>query len=1032
AAVLGFEDFRIVEIGSDLDFGIDIQAPGALTVEDSVPGDGVPDFLSLELGNVVNAVDSDDDPGDPDDRLVLEVDARVVDVPSNVGAGQDADGSVRNSAALEYSGLSFAAVADLDIVEPVLSLGKTLETDLVDAFDVVRVDLRIEHAAVSTAVAYRVIVRDDMPAPAASYTGLVSEDCPGAVDVDLADPESDVTFSLAEPLTLGQGCTLSYEMTVGPAVEPATTYEGVATLEWDSTPAGEAAGALLNRRGLAAVTGSFTILAPTLVKVVTATDFDPTGSVYHNPGRTDLTIGEEVCYEVEAYFPEGVTPSVSLADLLPTGSGSGMLGLTSAALLETGANLSFDGTGQVTSADEVAGDGILDTVRVDLGTVTNGVADNQVGPGDRVLLQVCAVLLDEADNVDGRVVTNKARLSFSGAGLQTARARAEVVSPSISLDKQFVDLESDVATIRLELGNEGTAPAYDLEILDTLTDATWSTGSIEILAVAEDFLAETRDSSDGSTVAFVSGPGEALDPGQSVAFLFRAPIQPSVIADPDSEITNLAVNTLASTLPGVAVVERELDAVEASAVLGYPRLEVRKTASLVADNDASGHVSPGDTVRYELRVENVGGGIATEVVLVDQPDDLTTVIPESISTSGEAVWSAPPLGQWRITFAALAAGASVTAVYDVSIDPMPLDVMEVSNQAEVSWRQASNGTLSDDPATPEPADPTRMPVVALPDLTIAVEAPATAVPGEPLAYLITWAHQGDRTARGVVLEVELPVDTTFDADASDGRLTCPEGVCALDLGTVVAGESGSVVLGLQASPIPDIANDTVRLQVSIEDDLSQGPDPTPENNQGLAETPWARPGGKALSLRKELSHAPQVSIGGSVVYEVVVTVPEASTVRAASLVDTISGNLAIESVGDQVVDSLLVVSPGAIQIDGGRVEWALGTIENPDLDPETDENIRMVVRSRLVNSAENQQGVEVSVPAELTWAPAGVDQASVQIEVVEPQLALRASSDPAIAVSGDEVTIRLQIHHSAGSGADAHDVTVREILPDGL
>ncbi|MEM1177952.1 MAG: FG-GAP-like repeat-containing protein [Acidobacteriota bacterium] len=1033
-AVLAFEAYRLITAGTDLTMANEPAAATSWQVEDTAPTDGFDDLVRLTLGQVTNLIDADDDPADPNDQLVLEIDARVIDVAANVGAGDSADEAVRNTATVSYNGDSYAAVADIDVVEPELSLQKTLTETFVDAFDTVDVELTLRHTADSTADAFNLVVLDTLPSSDATFVSMLSNNCPGAVDATVDPAGADVSFELVNPLPLGVSCSVYYRFEIGPDVEPSRTYDAPATLRWDSTAAGEDLEPVNNRRGAAGALASWTVIAPTVVKVTTTSDFAPTGSGYHDPAQLDLTIGEEVCFELEAFFPEGLTPNAILEDLLPTGGDGGALGLTSAALLDTGANLSFTGDGSVTGTDEIGGDGVLDTVRITLGDVRNSGADNLLSTDDRVLAQVCARAIDAPANVDGQVVTNAGRLRYSGVGLVSDDAAADIVEPQITVTKSFLDLDQDVATVQLELRNVGTAPAFEIELLDSLDDTLWSSAGLVFDTTAAGFTAEARADAGGDTVAYASvDPATgSLAPGESAAFVFSAPLTAQAFADPQSRVLNTAMNSLASTLPGTPAIERELADVEATAELPFPHLEATLAKSLQVDADGSGSLTPGDTVRHTIVWTNTGLAPATDITVTHFPDPLTLIIDDSFTSVGVPERLHGPEG-WRIRFSSIAAGDSVTASYSAVLSPMPLDVFEIVSQASATYTERTQAGLSDDPSTGDVDDPTRLPVTALPDLAVAITAPSSTAPGDSIVTQLAWDHRGQRSSRGAHLTVDIPDGLTVDPGSSDAGWACAATECTVNLGNLDPSDAGAATLAWTVDATPDVGLDEFVFNATIGDDGSQGADADPSNNTDSTAVDLDRPGDAEPSLTKTLNTASTAAIGDPVEVQLVVRIPEASRVRSAELADTVPGQLTVVSIGDLTADPTLTLAPPpAAAQNGDELRWVLGDIVNPDTDPDTAETLVVTLETRLANVAENQNGVDLPLPATLEWVDAGLDEASVSVDVAEPELAVDTRFDRAMAVEGSTIRAEVTIHHTAASTATAYGAIAEETLPAGL
>lgn len=145
-------------------------------------------------------------------------------------------------------------------------------------------------------------------------------------------------------------------------------------------------------------------------------------------------------------------------------------------------------------------------------------------------------------------------------------------------------------------------------------------------------------------------------------------------------------------------------------VPGDPILEVRKVDSMHLDVDGDGRVDGGDQLRYDLEVVNVGEGPANDVLLTDAiPLHTDLLLGNEVASQGSVAVAADNRS-FEVAMGQIQPQQTVTVSFLVQlVDPLPLRTFEVSNQAVVSSRELDD-VLSDDPDTPEAADPTRTPL----------------------------------------------------------------------------------------------------------------------------------------------------------------------------------------------------------------------------------------------------------------------------------------------------------------------------------
>ena len=168
-----------------------------------------------------------------------------------------------------------------------------------------------------------------------------------------------------------------------------------------------------------------------------------------------------------------------------------------------------------------------------------------------------------------------------------------------------------------------------------------------------------------------------------------------------------------------------------------------------------------------------------------------------------------------------------------STPAVPALVTLLENTAIVT----DDGTNGIEPTPENNTDTETTPLIAAPDLMITKDDGLDIVsPGSLLVYDVEYDNIGDQDATGVVVTETVPAATVFDAGASLPSVwSCPDGstggtVCTVTLGDLAAGDGGSLSFAVRvADPVPPGTTQIVDV-IEIEDDGSNGPDPTPENN----------------------------------------------------------------------------------------------------------------------------------------------------------------------------------------------------------
>ncbi|MCC6998242.1 MAG: DUF11 domain-containing protein [Deltaproteobacteria bacterium] len=208
------------------------------------------------------------------------------------------------------------------------------------------------------------------------------------------------------------------------------------------------------------------------------------------------------------------------------------------------------------------------------------------------------------------------------------------------------------------------------------------------------------------------------------------------------------------------------------------------TKTVVDEN--AGVIAPGDSMRYTITVPNTGDAVARGVVVTDVVSaSFAAVTPEDggvfDATSRTVTWNVGDLspGMPRVLhFRA----RLVTPLANGTV---------VSNQATVN-RTGGMAVLSDDPATPAPADPTRFTVVAAPNLGASEKTAAGAmggvvVPGATVTYSIRVRNTGDDTATMVTVRDTVPAELENVMVLDGGSFDAATRVARWTIATVAAG-----------------------------------------------------------------------------------------------------------------------------------------------------------------------------------------------------------------------------------------------------
>lgn len=282
---------------------------------------------------------------------------------------------------------------------------------------------------------------------------------------------------------------------------------------------------------------------------------------------------------------------------------------------------------------------------------------------------------------------------------------------------------------RIEITNHGVAEATGVVLTDPIpahTAVVPGSAGPELLVMSED-----------PVIAGVP----RLAPGASVTIQFAVAIDDPLPAGV-AEIVNSGVVTSDEqppvptddpALPGPADPTR-------TPVQAAPTFTLTKSAALI-DLDGDGVATGGDEIEWTLALSVGGHRAASGLVLTDPLEAPLELVSASIGVTHGTIAGVDPL---ILAIDQLEVGESAQLVFRTELPAeLPPGLEQVANQATVVSNEV-DALLSDDPATPEPADPTVVPVYVHPLLTVAAVAVAEGDTGTtPVVFELTL----DRPAR---------------------------------------------------------------------------------------------------------------------------------------------------------------------------------------------------------------------------------------------------------------------------------------------
>ena len=335
-----------------------------------------------------------------------------------------------------------------------------------------------------------------------------------------------------------------------------------------------------------------------------------------------------------------------------------------------------------------------------------------------------------------------------------------------------------------------------------------------------------------------------------------------------------------------------------------PRIIASKIDKLFADADKNGVPSPGDTLLYQVTIQNTGNGAASGMKFSDVLDPNSKLVVGSVQTSQGAVTSGNTAGDTNpsIDIGTIpGGGASVTISFLVTINnPLPAGVVRISNQGVAA---PANGPAvpTDDPSTPTPGDPTDTPITAAPVLTadkavsLFADADRNGVPsaGDTLLYQVIIENTGNTQATGV----------TF-SDTPDVNTTLVNGSVRASHGTITGGNAGTPPVTVNIGVLPSGASVTISFQVTIVNPLPPGV--TQLLNQGTV---------NSNELPPVPTNDPTTPQGGDPTITPIVAAPVLEASKADILYADANRN-GVPSVGDTLLYVITIANSGNVAATG--------------------------------------------------------------------------------------------------------------------
>ena len=372
-----------------------------------------------------------------------------------------------------------------------------------------------------------------------------------------------------------------------------------------------------------------------------------------------------------------------------------------------------------------------------------------------------------------------------------------------------------------------------------------------------------------------------------------------------------------------------------SVTVDLPQLKFDKTVTnlTTAQNPAT-HATPGDTLRYRIRIENLGTSPLTNFSLRDELGrlnaaavyapgtlNLVTVPAGADVTNTNASGGLNNGGLADIRNLSLGGlGSFVVIEYDVKLLPVLPNQSYVQNQAQ-AYVDGIEVARSDDPnvgaAPPNPLvlgdeDPTRVQITSAPKFRVLktstyLGASTTVLrAGDRMRYTITVKNIGTDNATGVVIRDQVPVNTTYVAGSTTLNGTLQNdltgGVTPLANTIAIYAPENATASVMRADATNTTANvATITFDVTTYPDL---PDGTIISNQAFLSAP-------DFAILDYPSDDPRTPLVNDPTRDIVGNVPLLFATKQAELVID-NGSPGIVDPGDTLRYTITIYNNGAI------------------------------------------------------------------------------------------------------------------------
>ena len=503
--------------------------------------------------------------------------------------------------------------------------------------------------------------------------------------------------------------------------------------------------------------------------------------------------------------------------------------------------------------------------------------------GEQAVIDITVRLTDTATNVAGLEFTNTAAFSYNQLdnddssrlqGNPGTSAPMTIVEPDLTLEKSGPGQLrlGQPGGFALNVHNVGDSPAYAVSIIDVLP----STAEGGMCDAAPVNVVVQRYAADGATTlapALVEGtdftltfvgdpnctltlemltPAAAIGPDERLIVTYDASLDADTQRDAvmtnvagatqwfSLDVSNAAVAANARTYarlmtdgtPGTLDHEDAHTAVEFTPLINFEKTVMNLSSG---DNPAT-VATPGDVLRYTLRVESASDTAVSNLAIIDELDRLNAIpafepgtlniitLPTGADGSAtDAFGGTASTGQLNVSGLSLnGLGDSFIIEFEVQLAGVIANQSYVSNQSELlfggnvvasSDDPNVNGTA--DPSVAGDEDPTRVLINSAAYFVVEKISsyltgdPTVLLAGESLRYTITVQNVGNDNATDVEIVDQIPANTTYVAGS-----TTLNGTTIADSATGGSPLADGVLINAPQDMTPGVMNAAVASNVA--------------------------------------------------------------------------------------------------------------------------------------------------------------------------------------------------------------------------